>query len=258
MDIVAMHRRWQAARHAELAGPESWLGLVGLFWLEAGSNSVGSSADAAVRLPSGPERLGELRWTDGNILWLPADGASIELASDQDGAPTAVDAGNLSFFIVDRDGRLAARVRDRDWATARPFAGVDCFPYDPSWRIVADWQPLVPPLTMEAPDASGELKRVEVGQRAAFAVAGDRVELLPMSVGADGVFFVFRDRTSGPETYGAGRFLKVPAAVDGRITLDFNFAFSPPCAFTPFATCPLPPPENWLPFAVPAGEKKPG
>ena len=116
MDIIATHRRWQAARHAELAGPESWLGLVGLFWLEAGANTVGSSAAAAVRLPSGPERLGELRWTNGRILWAPADGASVELASDRDGPPTAVDAGNLSFFIVDRDGRLAARVRDRDWA----------------------------------------------------------------------------------------------------------------------------------------------
>jgi uncharacterized protein len=258
MDIIATHRRWQAARHAELAGPESWLGLVGLFWLEAGANTVGSSAAAAVRLPSGPERLGELRWTNGRILWAPVDGAGVELASDRDGPPTAVDAGNLSFFIVDRDGRLAARVRDRDWAAARPFAGVDCFPYEPAWRIVADWLDLVPPLTMAVPDASGELKRVEVGQRAAFAVAGQGVELLPMAVGDDGVFFVFRDRTSGRETYGAGRFLKVPAAVDGRIVLDFNFAYSPPCAFTSFATCPLPPPENWLPFAVPAGEKKPG
>ena len=131
--------------------------------------------------------------------------------SDRDGPPTAVDAGNLSFFIVDRDGRLAARVRDRDWAAASPSPASECFPYDPAWRIVADWQPLVPPMTMEVPDASGELKRVEVGQSASFAVAGEHVELLPMSVGADGVFFVFRDRTSGRETYGAGRFLKVPA-----------------------------------------------
>jgi len=258
MDIIATHRRWLAARHAELAGPESWLGLVGLFWLEAGANTVGSSADAAVRLPSGPERLGELRWTDDRIFWAPADGASIELASDRDGPPTAVDAGNLSFFIVDRDGRLVARVRDREWAAKRPFAGVDCFAYDPAWRTEADWQALLPPLQMEVPNVSGDLKRVEVAHQAVFSIDGQRVTLLPQSVGEAEVFFVFRDRTSGRETYGAGRFLKVAPPVDGRITLDFNFAFSPPCAFTAFATCPLPPPENWLPFAVPAGEKKPG
>lgn len=247
---------WQQARHAELAGPDSWLGMAGLFWLEPGSNRVGSAADCVVRLPSGPEYLGDLLWRDDQLLWQRVDAEPQPLLTDSDGAPTAVDLENLSFFVVDREGRLAARVRDRAWASQRPFSGLSYFQEDPAWVIEATWLPLEPPLTMEVPNVSGDLKTVSVAFKAVFAVDGQEVELLPMSVGEREVFFVFRDRTSGPQTYGAGRFLKTDPAVNGKITLNFNRAFNPPCAFTPFATCPLPPPENWLPFAVEAGEKR--
>lgn len=248
--------QWQQARHAELAGPDSWLGLVGLFWLEAVVSKVGSGDDCSVRLPSGPLHLGDLIQRDGSVFWQPAGGEARALATDRDGQPSTVDHENLSFFIVDRDGRFAARVRDRAWATRQPFAGIEYFPEDPAWVVDAEWLPLLPPVTMEVPNVTGELKPVTVAFKAVFTVDGQTVELLPMAVGEREVFFVFRDRTSGRETYGAGRFLKAKPAVDGRIRLDFNRAFNPPCAFTPFATCPLPPPENWLPFAVPAGERK--
>jgi len=110
---------------------------------------------------------------------------------------------------------------------------------------------------MEVPNVAGDLKSVEVAWQAVFSFDGQEFGLLPMAVGEDEVFFVFRDQTSGRQSYGAGRFLKTGPAVDGRIVLDFNRATNPPCAFTSFATCPLPPPENWLPFAVMAGEMKP-
>ena len=255
-DNLAKWRRWRQRRHEELAASDSWLGLAGLFWLERGPNAVGSGAGATVCLPAGPPYLGELRWQDGDVIWVPDGGAARVLQTDAAGPPSTVDHENLSFFIVDRDGRLAARVRDRDWAAKRPFAGVAAFDYDPAWRIEAAWEALRPPLTMEVPNVAGDLSLVVVDHRATFDAAGQTVTLLPMSTGEREVFCVFRDRGSGRETYGAGRFLKSPAAVDGRIVLDFNFAFNPPCAFTPFATCPLPPPENWLPFPVPAGEKK--
>ncbi len=256
MDKLESHRRWRNARHAELAGPESWLGLTGLYWLEPGSNVVGSADDAAVRLPGGPARQGVLDWDAGRISWQPVGAAAVELETDHAGQPTIVSLENASFFVVDRDRRLAARVRDRDWAGKRHFDGVACFDYDPAWRLEARWEKLPEPLSMEVPNVSGDLKMVRVTQRAVFEHAGASYALLPMLVGEGEVFFVFRDRSSGRETYGAGRFLKVPVAVDGKITLDFNFAYNPPCAFTPFATCPLPPPENWLPFAIGAGEKK--
>ena len=260
---------WRAQRQAELAGPESSLGLVALVWLEEGANSVGSAAECAVRLPQGPEHLGTLTVTGEQVAWQEAapglavveaggdcGGGAWQLATDAAGAPSRVVAGYLVFFVIERGGRLAVRLRDRDWAAREPFPGLDCFPFDPAWRVVARWETLAPPLTMEVPDVTGDLKSVVVAHQAVFTAAGQTVALLPMSVGDGEVFFVFRDRTSGGETYGAGRFLKAAPARDGRITLDFNRAYNPPCAFTPFATCPLPPPENWLPFAVPAGERK--
>ena len=249
-------QQWQARRQAELGGADSWLGLTGLYWLEEGANPVGSAADAVVRLPGGPARLGILRCAGGELFWQPANGQGRPLQSDAHGQPSLVEFENWAFFAVDRDGRLAIRVRDRDWAKGRPFTGLSYFDFDPAWQVVADWQAISPPLAMEVPNVSGDLKVVEVAHRAVFAVAGQPVGLLPMAVGGDEVFFVFRDRTSGGQTYGAGRFLKADPPVDGRIRLDFNRAYNPPCAFTPFATCPLPPPENWLPFAVAAGEKK--
>lgn len=248
---------WQQRRHDELAGPDSWLGMLGLFWLEPGRNAVGHAADAVVHLPSGPAHLGDLLWEQGRVFWQPAEGVRLELETDRAGKPSSVDHENLSFFIVDRDNRLAARLRDRNWASSKPFAGLEYFPDDPAWCIEAAWQALTPPLALEVPNVAGDLKTVLVCHQAVFEVGGESVTLLPMSVTNDEVFFVFRDRTSGKESYGAGRFLKATAAVNGKITLNFNFAYNPPCAFTPFATCPLPPPENWLPFPVPAGEKQP-
>jgi uncharacterized protein (DUF1684 family) len=249
-------KKWQEKRHAELAGPESWLGIRGLFWLEPGLNSVGCAEGSVVRLPGGPAHLGDLLWRDGRVTWQPVDGEARELQTDIDGQPTIVDFQNWSFSLVDRESRLAARLRDRDWAQGQPFSGLAYFDFDPAWQIEAEWQTLSPPIKMEVPNASGDLKAVEVGHQAVFEFAGQAVTLLPMAVSDQEVFFVFRDRTSGKESYGAGRFLKANPAVNGKIGLNFNCAYNPPCAFTPFATCPLPPPENWLPFAVPAGERK--
>lgn len=248
--------RWQARRNAELRSPTSWLGLVGLFWLQPGLNPVGSAAEATVALSDGPPLLGNLLWLDGQVVWQPVDGAPRVLETDLHSAPTIVDYRSLSFFVVDREGQLAVRLRDRDWAQKIAVPDLEFFPGDPAWRIEAVWQVIDPPVVMEVPNVSGDLKTVAVDHEAAFELAGQRVTLRPVSVTAQEAFFVFRDRTSGQETYGAGRFLKVPLAGGDRLVLDFNFAYNPPCAFTPFATCPLPPPENWLPFAVPVGEKK--
>lgn len=269
MDRVASHQRWQGARRAELAGPDSWLGLIGLIWLEAGENAVGSAPECPVGLPAGPAHVGSL-WVDGSDLaWAAvADGGALVegggaivdgwqvLLTDRNGPPSRVSIGSLTFFVIEREGRLAVRLRNRDWAAGQAPPELTYYAYDPAWRVEAAWQALATPQSMEVPNVTGELKVVEVTHQAVFQVGNQAVSLLPMSVSESETFFVFRDRTSGRETYGAGRFLKAPVAVDGKITLDFNFAYSPPCAFTPFATCPLPPPENWLPFAVPAGEKK--
>jgi len=254
---------WRAARAARLAAPDSWLGVVGLFWLtegagaEAVDSTVGSDPAAVVVLPAGPSRLGVLRRSGETLIWLPDNGDPQVLETDRHGAPTVVTSGSLAFFAIEREGRLAVRVRDLDWAAKRPFAGVEAFAYDPAWRIEAEWRPLEPPQTMAVPDVTGEQTTVKVEWQAVFRVGDTEVALLPMRVAESGTFFVFRDGTSGRRTYGAGRFLDAGVAEGDRLVLDFNFAYNPPCAFTAFATCPLPPPENWLLIAVCAGELRP-
>ncbi|HET7775434.1 MAG TPA: DUF1684 domain-containing protein [Azospira sp.] len=253
---AARHQGWRQRRLAELDAPEGWPGLIGLHWLEPGANAVGTAPDSVVPLPEGPARLGVLEWQGEAITWRPAGGTAQPLQSDARGVPTPVAWGPFKFFVIEREGRLAVRLRDVAWQEKRPFAGLDCLPYDPAWRIEADWQALAAPVTMEVPTVTGELKTVTVHHRAVFQHQGQSVALLPMEAGEEGAFFVFRDATSGRLTYGAGRFLRCPPPKDGKVLLDFNRAYNPPCAFTPFATCPLPPPENWLGLAVNAGELK--
>jgi len=265
-DGLAAWNAWRTARAARLAAPDSWLGVVGLFWLneaDGSDNTVGSDPAAVVVLPAGPPRLGVLRRSGETLTWLPDAGDPQPLQTDRRGAPTVVSAGSLAFFAIEREGRLAVRVRDLDWATQRPFAGIETFAYDPAWRIEAEWRPLDPPQTMAVPDVTGEQTTVTVERQAVFRIGdaaegGKEVALLPMRVSESTTFFVFRDATSGRQTYGAGRFLDAGPAEGDRLVLDFNFAYNPPCAFTAFATCPLPPPENWLDIAVSAGELRPG
>jgi len=255
-DPLQAHQRWQQARINELSAPDSWLGLRGLFWLVSGDNPVGLSADGELEIPAPGAALGVVHVDGLHVEWRPDNGPAQPLVTDRDGAPSTVNLKNRVVFIAERDGRLAARVRDPGWAQRQPFSGLRCFPFDPAWVIDAEWFPIDPPQIMELPNVLGELRPVSVAFCARFEHQGEVVTLLPVSVDDDGAFFVFRDRTSGRETYGAGRFIKGRPPANGRMTLDFNRAYNPPCAFTAFATCPLPPPENWLAFAVPAGEMK--
>ena len=274
---------WCQSRHDELAGADSWLGLAGLFWLETehgGRNAVGSAADVAVVLPDGPPWLGEivvaedgaLRWESAGIVGTDAvlldeqavsaksgvgsEFLQVALRSDEGGAPSVLGFGALRFFVIRRDGRFAVRVKNRQWAATRPFLGLDYFPFAAEWIVDADWQALAVPQQLEVPSVTGDLQRVDITHRAVFQHEGVAVELLPLSIDATGVFFVFRDRTSGKTSYGGGRFLRAALPKQGKLKLDFNRAYNPPCAFSPFATCPLPPPENWLGLAIEAGEKR--
>lgn len=269
--------QWRHARVASLTAPDGWLSLVGLEWLHEGANRIGSAADNDIVLKVGPAHLGTLTLApDGTMqLVLAKDsGATVDgkpvaqttLVDDAhvtgEGAPTTVRFGSASFYVIDREGRKGLRVKDPAAATRTHFLGIDYFPIDPSWRIVADWVPFQPAHTLEIGTAIGTIDKVEIPGEAVFERDGKRFELLPYQEEPGGrLFFVIADRTSGKETYGAARFLyaALPAgglAQPGKVVLDFNEAYNPPCAFTPFATCPLAPPENRLDLAVTAGEKK--
>lgn len=264
--------QWRAGRVERLTAADGWLSLIGLEWLRPGTNRIGSAADNDIVLSAGPAHLSVVTLAaDGSLhIALNKDsGATIDgkaiaeapLLDDAhvpaDAAPTRVGFGSASFYVIDRDGRKGLRVKDTEAPSRKHFGGIDAFPIDPSWRIEATWVPAPPGETLEMGTVIGTIDRYPVPGKLEFSRDGKRFEILPViEVPGDAQYFVvFADRTSGKETYGAARFLYVDPPQHGKVVLDFNKAYNPPCAFTPFATCPLAPPENRLDLRVTAGEK---
>ncbi|MFI4968633.1 MAG: DUF1684 domain-containing protein [Lysobacterales bacterium] len=267
-DYTRQIENWRAQRVERLKAPNGWLSLIGLHWLKDGRNTVGSAKDNDVVLAKGPAHLGAIALDAGKAtIALDAkagatiDGksaGSAELLDDSHEKPTTVAFGTASFYLIDRNGRKALRVKDSAAATRTHFAGIDNYPIDPSWRIEAKWQPFNPAHSLDIPTVLGTVDKMPVPGKAVFTRGGKTYELLPVLEEADAkeLWFIIADRTSGKETYGAARFLYADMPRDGKLVIDFNKAYNPPCAFTPYATCPLAPPENRLDLAVTAGEKK--
>lgn len=261
--------RSRNARLARLIAPDGWLTLVGLPWLEPGDNSIGSDPGNAIVVEGLPARLGHVHLGDGGevtMTLVEGNGGRIDgetkahavLLDDSHPQPTLVNVGDISFFLIRRGDHVGLRIKNVHAATREQFRGLDYFPPDPSWRIEAEWHPASSGDVLEMGTAIGTIEQHPVAGRAVFERDGQRCELLPVieSPGDERFFLVFADQTSGRETYGAARFLYTEAPRNGRIVLDFNKAYNPPCVFTAFATCPMAPPENRLPLRVVAGEKK--
>lgn len=258
---------WRAQRVARLTTPDGWLSLIGLHFLKDGDNTIGSAKDNDVVLAKGPAHLGKVVVAaDGrvNVELSAAANAKIdgkpamagELRWRSEGRPSVVSTGTVSFFVIERGGKKALRVKDSEAERRTHFLGLDYFPIDPAWRIEATWVEFDEPRRIPITNILGQTEPAIVHGKAVFERDGKKIELLPIDEGpGEPLFFVVSDATSGKETYGAARFLYADAPVDGKVTLDFNRLENPPCAFTPFATCPLPPRENRLTFAVTAGEK---
>lgn len=247
--------RWHAERLARLRAAEGWLSLVALHWLTPGSNEVVLSEGAApfqVDVRDGEVRaVGEELRHEGTEL--PPEGLS--LVADVDGEPTKLDLGSLRIILIRRGERLALRAWDRQAEALRTFAGIDRFPVDPRWRIDARFEP-TEGRTIPVPDVLGGVAQEPSPGTVAFSIEGVEYRLEALEGGNDGeLFLVFADATSGEETYGAGRFLYTDPPAAGRVAVDFNLAYNPPCVFTPYATCPLPPAQNRLPLRIMAGEK---
>jgi uncharacterized protein (DUF1684 family) len=260
---------WRAARVERLQAPGGWTSLVGLHWLKEGTHSVGNGKDNDIVLAVGPKTLGKLTIKRGKVrIELdPASGATIdgksarvaELQDDSKGKPTTVAFGTAIIYVIERDGEHALRVKDSEAATRKHFAGIDNFPIDPSWRVEAKWTPSKGARTLEIPNVLGTVEKMTVPGEATFTREGKSYTLLPVLETPDAkeLWFIFADRTSGKQTYGAGRFLYADMpGKDGKVVIDFNKSYNPPCAFTSHATCPIAPPENRLDLAVAAGEKK--
>lgn len=263
--------QWRADRVARLTAPDGWLSLIGLHWLQPGENSVGTAEDNTLRLAAGPAYLGKVTLgSDGRVTFLAAPGSlaasdgapvpgaksgAVELAY-RSGRPTLVTAQSVSFFVIQRSDKIGLRVRDSESERRRGFAGIDYFKADPAWRIEADWVAFGEPRMIPITNMLGQTSPSPCPGKAVFTREGRTLELLPITEGDDGtLFFILSDATSGVETYEAARFLYAAAPKEGKVILDFNRTLNPPCAFTPFATCPLPPKENRLGIRITAGEK---
>jgi uncharacterized protein (DUF1684 family) len=262
---VERARRW---REQQLTLPDGWLSLVGLYFLEPGANTLGSAQDNKIVLPRGPAHLGTVTLNDQGetrVSLNPAAGARIDdrealggrLIPEGRRAPTRVTCESLTFYVIERGGKMALRVKDSEAERRTKFAGIEYFPIDPSWRIEAEWVPFAREREVKIQNILGQEEAALVPGKAVFTREGRTFELLPLIEGGDQpLMFVISDATSGDETYEAARFVFAEPPQRGKLVLDFNLSRNPPCAFTPFATCPLPPKENRLPIAVRAGEKK--
>ncbi len=257
---------WRDGRFEGLSQPDGWLTLVGLEWLKEGENRVGSAADNDIRLTGGPEHWGSvflqndlLRFVSSDHETVSINGESVqqaELVADNKGEPTLVTGGTLSFYTIFR-GSYALRIKDSQAKTLRSFKGVENYPINASWRIDGRFIRAEEGASIEISNVLGQVSESQVFGTFEFDMDGKTHSLLGLgNEESEDLWFIFADRTSGRGTYGAGRFLYSDGMPgNGRLTVDFNKAYNPPCAFNPYSTCPLPPQRNRMDLLVTAGEK---
>lgn len=256
--------KWKAEQIDDLK--KNWLPLAGLYWLKPGANSFGSDASNAIVFPKGPAHAGEfdLEGKDVTIKTLPEAGATLagkpltsaKLDSDISGHASVVEMGTLQFHVIVRGERFGIRLKDTDSAAVRNFRGLMFYPLDMNYRVTAKWAPSDGKKTIDVPNVLGDVTAVPVAGTVLFKIDGQEQRLTALGgEPSKGLSFVFNDLTAKSDTYPGGRFLETDPVVDGTVVLDFNRAYNPPCAVTPYATCPLAPKENRLAVAIAAGEK---
>jgi uncharacterized protein len=263
-EYVQSFEKWKAEQVGDLK--ENWLPLAGLYWLKPGANNFGSAADNAVVFPKGPAHAGEfgLEGKDVSVKLLPDGHATIagktagsaKLEADVSGHPTVIEMGSLRFYVIVRGERVGIRLKDLESPAVAKFKGLIFYPLDINYRVTATWEPGDGKKTVDVPNVLGDVTPVPVAGTVVFKIDGHEQRL--SALGGDpakGLSFVFSDLTAKTDTYPGGRFLDTDPVVNGAVILDFNRAYNPPCAVTPYATCPLAPKENRLAVAIPAGEK---
>ena len=261
--------KWRADRLKELTSDDGWLTLVGLLWMKQGQNTLGSDPASDLVLPDGkaPGHVGSIL-LENDKLTITVNPAvtvtsndravkSLELKTDLDGDPTVLTIGSLSFHCIKRGDKYGLRVKDKDSPARAQFQGLDYYPADQTWQLKGKFESYDPAKEIPIVNILGITQDQPSPGAVVFTVNGKTYRLDAIGDATKGLFLMFADATTGRETYGSGRFLDTDApSKDGTVVVDFNKAYNPPCAFTIFATCPLPPKQNRLPFAVTAGEKK--
>ncbi len=246
---------------------DSWLALAGLFWLNEGDNRIGSDPDSEIVLNTehAPAALGLIRMQEEGVdlsIFDPFrvkveghDHTRMRLRPDTSESPTTVHFGPLTFMLIERAGRYALRLWDNSRPELLSFLGRTWYPIDPAYRFLAVFEPEHHHRNLQIVSTIGEITDVPSAGRLTFMFDGVQAKVHATGDPTAGLSVLFKDQTNGETTYASGRYLTTEAVEDGAVELDFNRAYNPPCAFTEFATCPLPPVENHLGVRIEAGER---
>ncbi len=265
---------WQAANEKRLQDPFGWLALTGHYWLQEGTNSVGSEANSQIKLPQNlaPHTSGSIFVKGRTVEFRTGPNSPIQIngksepkmtltidtsEAESDGSDTITIGDRIRLQLVRRVGRFAIRVRDRESSLLKEFEGKKWHAPRPEYRVEATFTPYEPVKSIQIVNIQGDSVETKVVGSLKFRIQEKDLQLDAFSESPDSLFLVFKDRTSGKTTYAPGRFLTTEAPVNGRVILDFNKAYNPPCAFSPHTLCPLPPKQNHLDIEIAAGELKP-
>lgn len=260
---------WHEKRVDELKGPKGWLNLAGLFWLKEGINTFGGGQENDIVFPEGKisDRAGFLVLKQGVVTLSTAPGTSIvcdgqpvktnTIVFHPDSAKAAIqEFGSLQWFTIKRDNKVGVRLRDFKSPELEKFKGIERYPASAIWRLQATFEKADSLRTIDITNILGQTTPERSPGTLVFTIDGMEYRLDALDEGDEEWFMIFGDLTNTKETYGAGRYLYVKrSGGDGKTIIDFNKSYNPPCAFTTFATCPLPPKQNILNIPVTAGEK---
>jgi len=272
VDYRTTINQWHKARIADLKMPNGWLNLEGLFWLHKGDNSFGSSntADCFYNNPSFPSLLGNFNYDGDSVTWASAGANLINIDKVKsklnqsytvfktNGKASVMDWNQFSWVVIKREDKVGIRFRNLKAKTLLEFKGIERFPINAAWKIQGKLEQPVQDILMIT-NVLGQNTETKNAGKFVFEKNGQKYSLDVIDEGGEKLFIVFADQTSGVSTYGAGRFIEISKPnVNGNTEIDFNLAYNPPCAFTAFATCPLPPKQNRLALKIEAGEKNYG
>ena len=261
---------WHQKRIDELKAPNGWLNLIGLLWLEEGLNTFGSDKKNNIVFPEGkiPAQAGYFLLKQNTVTLDVAKGVNITFKEQPvknlvvfhpDSVHQPIVAfDSLRWTIIKRDDKFGIRLRDLNNSDLKNFKGIERYPVSTDWRLEAKWNPADSARTIDITNVLGQTTAQSSPGTLAFTIYDKEYKLDVLKGNKEEYFVIFADATTGKETYGAGRFIYVKKQVDGKTIIDFNKAYNPPCAFTEYATCPLPPIQNTLTVAIEAGEKNYG
>ena len=267
-DYATKIEKWRADREANLKKESGWLSVAGLFWLKEGTNTVGAGETFDIRLTENFKagKFGQIDFANGKAVLKVESGVEaqsngksitgpVDLVSDEKGKPTEIHTGTQTFFLIKREDRYGIRLKDSNSEARRNFAGLHWFPINEAYKVIAHLEPGTEDKEVKVPNVLGGSFTMKSPGRLRFTLEGKEYSLRAVEEDDGSLFLIFADQSNGKETYKPGRFLYADKPVNGETVLDFNKAENPPCAFTPYATCPLPPPENKLAAEINAGEK---